>query len=70
MSTRRRLNLEISGATNELLEGLVTRSGAASCTEVIRRALSVYDVILQAQESGGEILAHREGYHPMRLVLT
>jgi len=42
-SDKIRLNLSISHALNDRIERLVTLTGAASRTEVIRRALAVYE---------------------------
>lgn len=40
---KRRLSLNISNSVNDQLESLRDRSDADSLTEVIRRALAVYD---------------------------
>lgn len=44
--TKIRLNLEITPAVSDRLDYLVEASGAHSRTEVIRRALSLYDILL------------------------
>ena len=41
-----RLNLELTPAVSERLDYLTEASGAHSRTEVIRRALSLYDLII------------------------
>jgi hypothetical protein len=46
-----RLNLELSETVLNRLKGLQKRSEADSMTEVIRRALAVYDLLLAARES-------------------
>jgi hypothetical protein len=43
-----RLNLEVSAPVRERLESLRARTGAESVTEVIRRALALYDTIVTA----------------------
>lgn len=42
-----RLNLEFSKSVTERLEKLVENSGAGSKTEVIRRALALYETVAE-----------------------
>lgn len=57
-----RLNLEIAKRVRDRLERLKHTSGADSLTEVIRRALTVYDVLLQVGEEGSKLVVHhRDG---------
>ena len=53
---RVRLSLDISAQVKEKLESLETRTDAGSITEVIRRALAVYDLIIAQQEESGKII--------------
>lgn len=57
-----RLNLELSCQVHEQMQTLQKRSGATSLTEVIRRALALYDVITEHLSDGGRIiLRHKNG---------
>ena len=42
-----------------LLENLQTRTGAASMTEVIRRAVALYDSVSREIANGGELYLRR-----------
>jgi hypothetical protein len=53
---KKRLNLDLTPRTKAKLQDLQTRSDAASFTEVIRRALDLYDRVLQYQQGNGEIV--------------
>ena len=56
-----RLNLEVPRSRDQLNE-LVVRSGASSLTEVIRRALALYDLVLEhSEEDGKMVLRHKDG---------
>lgn len=61
-----RLNLELDHATKARLDGLYGRTNAASLTEVIRRALHLYEVVI---ESGGEIIVRTDAGDKTILVL-
>ncbi len=57
-----RLNLELSKQVYEQMQTLQKRSDATLLTEVIRRALALYDVITEHVSSGGRIiLRHKNG---------
>jgi hypothetical protein len=59
---RVRLNLDLQTEVKERLDGLQERTGAASLTEVIRRALALYDLVVDHQKAGGRIqLYNRDG---------
>ena len=59
---RVRLNLELSHQVYEQMQTLQKRSDATSLTEVIRRALALYDVITEHLSDGGRIiLRHKNG---------
>jgi len=59
---RVRLNLDLSPKVKALLNDLQQRSDATSQVEVIRRALAVYDMFLEHEESGGKtILENSDG---------
>ena len=56
-----RFNLELTKGAKVQLEDLQQRTEAASLTEVIRRALAVYDALQQhASEDWEIILRHRK----------
>jgi len=57
-----RLNLELPERVRERLERVRVMSEADSLTEVIRRALSIYDTLLTtAIEDGGKIILRVDG---------
>jgi hypothetical protein len=51
-----RLNLEFPAPIYEQLESVQQRSHAASLTEVLRRALALYDLVTEHVVDGGEIV--------------
>ena len=54
--TRERLHLLVPQKTKAMLDDLQERTGAGSMTEVIRRALALYDVVSQEMEKGKELV--------------
>ena len=57
-----RLNLELPERVRERLERVRVMSEADSLTEVIRRALSVYDTLLTTTiEEGGKVILQVDG---------
>jgi hypothetical protein len=54
-----RLHLAMPLKTKELLDDLQVRTGSASMTETIKRALALLNVVSQEQEKGGELFIHR-----------
>lgn len=65
-----RLNLTISPSTRERLDGLQARTDADTLTEVIRRALAVYDTLIQAEARGGHLMIAEPGQPDARLELN
>lgn len=53
---KRKLTLELSLPVRERLTSLQKRSEADSLTEVIRRSLALYDLLLAARDNGAEII--------------
>lgn len=53
---RVRLNLTITPRVRDRLERLQTVSDAESLTEVVRRALAIYDDLLEVRRGGGRIV--------------
>lgn len=53
---KRKLTLELSLPVRERLTSLQQRSEADSLTEVIRRSLALYDLLLAARDNGEEII--------------
>lgn len=67
--TKTRLNLEVPKSRDQLDE-LVTRSGASSLTEVIRRALALYDLVLEhSAEEGKIVLRHKDGHEEVLRII-
>jgi hypothetical protein len=59
---KERLSLEVNPTVKDLLKDLERRSHATSLTEVIRRSLSLLDLVLEHQESGGTLIfRHPDG---------
>jgi hypothetical protein len=57
-----RLNLELLPQVKEQLDELQTRTNASSLSEVIRRALALYDLLIEHYEEKGEVvLKHHDG---------
>ena len=56
-----RLNLELPERVRERLERVRVMSEADSLTEVIRRALSIYDTLLTTSKEGGKIILQVDG---------
>jgi hypothetical protein len=53
---KHRLNLAVSQAVFQRIEKVREISDAASVGEVIRRALAVYDELVQTRAEGGQII--------------
>lgn len=51
-----RLNLDLTERVRERLERLREATEAESMTEVIRRALSIYDALIEIRQEGGKIV--------------
>lgn len=65
-----RLNLEITPAVSERLDYLTEVSSAHSRTEVIRRALSLYDILVsRASADTTLLLRHPDGREEVLLFL-
>ena len=57
---RVRLNLEIHPDVKARLDDLQNRTHAASLTEVIRRSLALYNLVVDLQDEGGRIVIHKK----------
>jgi len=66
----RRMTLELSDEAEERMARLVEQAGAASKSELIRRALTVYATLLEARAEGREIVLRAEGAEDRLVVLT
>jgi hypothetical protein len=53
---RVRLNLELARDVHDQLQKIQTVTGAASLTEVIRRALALYDVVIEHTNERGKVV--------------
>lgn len=64
-----RLTLSIPTAVRERLEELQSATGAESMTEVIRRALAVYEVLIDARVLGEKVVVKtKKGERELLLV--
>ena len=60
--TKVRLNLDLTAKVKGQLEELQKRSEASSLVEVIRRALALYDLVLEVTENDGAVFVqHSDG---------
>ncbi|HEY3898252.1 MAG TPA: hypothetical protein VGM54_06550 [Chthoniobacter sp.] len=59
---RVRLSLDVTPKVREQLDLLEARTEAGSITEVIRRALALYDLVVEHQQEGGKLIfRHADG---------
>lgn len=65
----RRLNLELSAQARERLESLKERSDLSTMTDVVKRSLFLYDVMLKHQNAGGFIVLQGKDGSEERLLL-
>jgi hypothetical protein len=65
----RRLNIELTEAAYKRLKSIEVASGAASSSEVLRRALSIYDALLTATRGGGKVILRGNGVDREVLIL-
>ena len=56
-----RLNLEVSQPIRERLERLKDETEADSLTEVIRRALAVYELLWNQHKQGAQAIVRQDG---------
>lgn len=67
---RSRLSLDVSQTIKDQLSVLVTRTEAGSITEVIQRALALYDLVTEHQAEGGKLVfRHADGEQEVLRVL-
>ena len=64
-----RLNLEVSKSVRERMERLRDETEADSLTEVIRRALAVYELLWEQRKEGGEAFVRRDGIEHSVLIV-
>ncbi|MGF6264389.1 Arc/MetJ-type ribon-helix-helix transcriptional regulator [Paraburkholderia youngii] len=64
-----RLNLDMSVEVKEQIEGLRDRTHADSMSEVIRRALALYDFMLTQKEGGATVVLRASDGTDTRLPL-
>lgn len=59
---RIRLSLDVSTRVRDQLDELESRTEAGSITEVIRRAVALYDLVIEHQQEGGRLIfEHSDG---------
>jgi hypothetical protein len=51
-----RLSFEVPKKVRDQLDDLVSRSSASSFTEVVRKALALYDLVLEHSSEGGDVV--------------
>ncbi len=68
-SDTHRLNLELSKEQLSRLERVVEKSESASRCEAIRRALKLYEVVLDAEKNGAHIIIKKDEVET-KIILT
>lgn len=58
---RIRLNLVVNHQVKERIDHLQELSEATSITEVVRRALAIYEELLKIREEGGQLVIEGRG---------
>lgn len=58
---RWRLNFMVSSDLKDKLESLQARAGGLTMTEVLRRALALYECAVEVEGEGGEMLIRKDG---------
>ena len=67
---RVRLSLDITPRVREQLTHLEKKTEAGSITEVVRRALALYDLVMEHQDEGGKLIfKHTDGEEELLRVL-
>ncbi len=64
---RVRLNLTVTPLVRERLDRLAEKSDAGTLTEVVRRALVMYEIILDNQKAGGYLILKDSSGVPRQL---
>lgn len=67
---RVRLNLEVSGRVRNQLDDLLKRGDSTSLTEVIRKALALYDLYLEHVQEGGQVIFRHPDGEEEKLVIV
>ena len=62
-----RLNLAISASVREKMEELRIQTGAESLTEVVRRSIDVFEMIIKEQAEGNHIQIQRKDKPPIEI---
>jgi hypothetical protein len=66
---RIRLNFVVNRQIKDRIEHLQDVSGATSLTEVVRRALAVYEEVLKIREEGGQLVIETGGERELLRIL-
>lgn len=64
-----RLHMIVTDDVRMQIESLQERSGATNMTEVMRRALAVYDELVSVKEEGGKVLIEGADGKRSRLIV-
>jgi hypothetical protein len=66
---KKRLNLELTEEANKALENLRVRTKAESVTEVIRRAINLYDFVKSTLAPGEKIIIRHTSGDERELII-
>ena len=67
--TKLRMNVDVHPEVKAQIQDIQERTRADSMSEVLRRAVQLYDVLLQAQEANGTIVINPKQGVPREVVL-
>ena len=67
---RIRLHMAVTARVKERLDALLQRTEAESITEVVRRALAVYENLVETTEAGGKVILEDKKGNQREVQLT
>ena len=68
--TKSRLNLDVPNEVRSQLDDLVARSTCSTLTDVVRRSLALYDLVLEHTHEGGKVVfRHEDGSEEVLRIL-
>jgi hypothetical protein len=69
-SERSRLTLDLDANSRKIVDEIIERSGSLTITELIRRALALYSIIVEHRRNGGKVVfKHPDGREETLLIL-
>ncbi len=68
MEKKIRFNLTLTPAAKARMDSICAKSGE-SFSETVRKALALYDLALDAERGGGQIIIRKDGETDQRVIL-